>query len=110
MTAQQSFDVLLISPSEYRVDGAFRYTGPKLPDPGELITVVDDAGIEHAARVRRVSPDESFAIHGTELAAPPPERLVAPHERHRRGWQDGAQGVANARRGWLGRQRRRRAP
>jgi hypothetical protein len=103
----QSFDVLLISPSEYRIDGAFRYTGSDLPEAGELITVVDDVGMERQALVRRVSRGETFAIHATELTAPPPERRVAPRERHRRGSDENARRVLNARRGWLGRRRRR---
>jgi hypothetical protein len=104
----QSFDVLLISPSEYRIDGAFRYTGPDLPDAGELITVVDDVGMERQALVRRVSRGETFAIHATELTRPAPERRIAPRERRRRGSDENAQRLLNARRGWLGRRRRRR--
>ena len=108
--AQPSFDVLLVSPSEYRIDGAFRYEGTELPQAGELITVVDElAGTEREALVRRVSHDAQFAIHATDLTPLPPERWVAPHERSRRHSQDGAQGVFNARRGWLNRRRRRSA-
>lgn len=107
MSAQRPFEVLLISASEYRIDGAFHYTGPELPDTGELITVVDDDGLERQALVRRVSQGERFAIHATELAAPPPERRVGPRERRRRGSDEDAERGLNARRGWLGRQRRR---
>jgi hypothetical protein len=107
MSTQQTFDVLLISPSEYRIDGAFRYTGASLPETGELITVVDHVGVEREARVRRVSPGATFAIHATELTTPPPERQVAPRERHRRGSDGDAQRMLNGRRGWIGRHRRR---
>jgi hypothetical protein len=108
MSTRRPFEVLLISPSEYRIDGAFRYTAAKLPDPGELITVVDDDGLERQALVRRVRQGETFAIHATELATLSPERRVGPRERRRRGSDQDAERVVNARRGWLGRHRRRR--
>jgi hypothetical protein len=109
MSAERSFGVLLVSMSEYRIDGVFRYTGDELPRTGDLITVVDDqAGRTREARVRRVSPEDALAIHATDMTAIPPERWVAPHERVRRGWQE-AERVSDARRGWLLRRRRRRS-
>jgi hypothetical protein len=86
MSAERSFGVLLVSMSEYRIDGVFRYTGDELPRTGDLITVVDDqAGRTREARVRRVSPEDALAIHATDMTAIPPERWVAPRERVRRG-------------------------
>jgi hypothetical protein len=65
---EQSYAVLLISASEYRIDGAFRYGGGALPEAGAVITVVDDlARTEREARVRRVTPEESFAIHAIDV-------------------------------------------
>jgi hypothetical protein len=108
MTTESSFDVLLISASEYRIDGAFRYVGDELPHAGEVITVVDEvAGSEREARVRRVSPAEPFAIHATDVTPLSPERWVAPHERSRRGSREETERALNARRGWLNRRRRR---
>jgi hypothetical protein len=105
---EESYAVLLISASEYRIDGAFHYAGGGLPETGEVITVVDDrAGTEREARVRRVSPEEPFAIHAIDVTPVAPERRVAPRERSRRHSQEEAQRVFNARRGWLNRQRRR---
>jgi hypothetical protein len=110
MGAEQLFDVLLISSSEYRIDGAFRYAGDELPKAGELIRVRDESGTERDARVRRVSPEDAFAIHATDVTPLPAERWVAPRERSRRRSGQEAERVLNARRGWLTRRRRRESP
>jgi hypothetical protein len=108
MSAELSFGVLLISPAEYRVDGAFRYSG-ELPEAGDLITVLDRlGGPERAARVRRVDPEEQFPIHATELTSPPLDSRVGPRERSRRTGNADRARVLNGRRGWLSRRRRRR--
>ena len=102
MSEQTPFAVLLVSASEYRIDGEFRYTGDKLPEASALITVTDDhGGPERQARVRRVNPDERFPIHATDVTPLSPERSVGPRERSRRRSQEGAAHVLNARRGWL---------
>jgi hypothetical protein len=44
MSEPRSFAVLLVSQSEYRVDGAFRYAGSKLPKVGDRITVEGGSG------------------------------------------------------------------
>lgn len=109
MATNASFDVLLISASEYRIDGAFRYVGDRLPQLGDLITIVDDASeTEREACVRRVDPDGRFAIHATDMTPLAPERRTAPPERSRRSRQE-AQRLLNAQRGWLHRRRRRHA-
>ena len=110
MGAERSFGVLLISSSEYRIDGAFRYAGAELPKAGDVIRVQDEvAGTEREARVRRVSPEDDLAIHATDVTPLPPERWIAPRERVRRRSHDEAERVLNARRGWLNRRRRRDA-
>jgi len=108
VSAERSFDVLLISASEYRIDGAFRYTAPELPAAGDVISVADEnGGAAREARVRRVNPEETFPIHATDATPLPPERRVAPHERTRRRSHEESARLLNARRGWLNRHRRR---
>jgi hypothetical protein len=110
MRAERSYDVLLISPSEYRIDGAFRYASDEPPTAGAVIKVVDEArGEEREARVRHVNLEAPFPIHATDLTPLPQERWVAPRERHRRQSRDNATRILNARRGWLNRRRRRAA-
>ena len=110
MHAERSYEVLLISPSEYRIDGAFRYTSGELPTAGAVIMVLDETrGQEREARVRHVDLEAPFPIHATDLTPLPQERRVAPRERHRRQSKDEATRILNARRGWLDRRRRRAA-
>jgi hypothetical protein len=109
MSGARSFDVLLISASEYRIDGTFRYTATELPDAGDLIMVADEiGGPPREARVRRVDPEQAFPIHATDATPLAPERWVAPHEQTRRRSYAEARRVLNGRRGWLSRERRRR--
>jgi hypothetical protein len=104
----RSFDVLLVSAAEYRIDGIFRYVAEQLPEPGDLITVVDALdGRERQARVRRVSPDDAYSIYAVDAAEHAREWSLGPRERSRRA--ETATDRANARRGWLRRRRRRLA-
>jgi hypothetical protein len=110
MRGERSYDVLLISLSEYRIDGAFRYTSGEVPKAGAVIKIVDETrGQEREARVRRVNLEASFPIHATDLTPLPPERWVAPRERQRRQSKDEAKRILDARRGWLNRRRSRAA-
>jgi hypothetical protein len=106
MSEPRSFAVLLVSQSEYRVDGEFRYAGSELPEVGDRITVEDAAaGVERQARVRRISADGAFPIHATEETRSE-EWTVGPHELSRRGSEKATAHALNGRRGWLRRRRR----
>ena len=102
----RSFAILLVSPSAYRIDGAFRYEADELPGVGELIAVQDElGGTRRTGLVQSVNPGYRFPIHAIEATTPLPERSIAPHELSRR--QSVRVRARNGRRGWLRRQRRR---
>jgi hypothetical protein len=106
MSEQRSFAVLLVSASEYRIDGAFQYTAEELPRVGDLITVTDElGGSEREARVRRVGSDGQYPIHATDATELSPEWSLGPRERSRRRSADDS--AQSARGAWLRRRRRR---
>jgi hypothetical protein len=108
MSELRSFAVLLVSASEYRIDGSFRYTADELPKVGDLITVEDElGGSGRHARVRRVSPDERYPIHATDATELSPERSVGPGERSRRESKKASARSLAARSEWLRRRRHR---
>lgn len=106
MSEQESFAVLLVSTSAYRIDGAFRYEAAELPGIGELITVQDELrGPQRTGLVQSVNPGYRFPIHAIEATTPLPERSPGAGERLRR--ESIPQRALNGRRGWLRRRRRR---
>jgi hypothetical protein len=108
MSELRSFAVLLVSQSEYRIDGDFRYAGATLPKIGDRITVEEvNESVERHARVRRVNAEEAFPIHATDETSVSPEWTVGPRERSRRRSEEVTARALNGRRGWLRRQRRR---
>lgn len=102
----QSFAVLLVSTSAYRIDGAFRYEADELPGIGEFIAVQDElGGPQRTGLVQSVNPGYRFPIHAIEAVTPLPERSIGGRELSRR--QSVPERALNGRRGWLTRQRRR---
>jgi hypothetical protein len=65
------YPVLLVrGEDQFAVDGWFVYRSPRLPAVNEVVTVEDTlGGPQYQARVTRLTPDERFPIHATELEA-----------------------------------------